>query len=78
MFMVSEQTLDWKTLSDIMISNALAFTDLTGATDSFKFKNVTGIPIVLAKAYLYAPEKDLASLALAFCSANEALVNCQL
>ena len=66
---VSEQTPDWKTLSNIMVSDALSFTELTGTTNIFEVKNGIGIPIILAKAYLNAPEKDPASLALAFCLA---------
>ena len=66
MAMIKEQTPDWKTLSDITILDALSFTDLTGSSDSFEVKNVNGIPIIFAKAYLNSPEKDPASLTLAF------------
>ena len=43
---VSEQTPDWKTLSNIMVSDALSFTELTGTTNIFEVKNGIGIPII--------------------------------
>ena len=53
---VSEQTPDWNTLSDIMISEASTFSELTSDVDSFEYMNMIGIPNVLAKAYFNSPD----------------------